>query len=105
MLFYDYVRSWVLLPGSARLAEACPDAQRLGTRSILGRTAVGYRCGRSRCRDGDGASRCGSTGLLGLVLKAGRVVADQVDPHPQIDATTFSTTPPAGVEVRHFPAK
>jgi hypothetical protein len=47
-LFYDYVRSWVLLPGSARLAEACPGAQRVGTRSILGRTAVGYRCGRSR---------------------------------------------------------
>jgi outer membrane lipoprotein-sorting protein len=41
----------------------------------------------------------------GLVLQAGRVVADQVDAHPQIDESTFSTTPPEGVEVRHFPAR
>jgi hypothetical protein len=103
-LFYDYVRSWVLLPGSARLAEACPDAQRLGTRSILGRTAVGYHCGRSHAEMVT-ARQMWVDRDTGLVLKAGRVVADQVDTRPQIDASTFSTTPPKGVEVRHFPAR
>jgi hypothetical protein len=103
-LFYDYVRSWVLLPGSARLAEACPDAQRLGTRSILGRTAVGYRCGRSHAEMVT-AREMWVDRTTGLVLQAGRVVADQVDPHPQIDESTFSTAPPEGVEVRHFPAR
>ena len=103
-LFYDYVRSWVLLPGSARLAEACPGAQPLGTRSILGRTAVGYRCGRSQAEMVT-ARQMWVDRTTGLVLEAGRVVADEVDPHPQIDASTFSTTPPEGVEVRHFPAR
>jgi outer membrane lipoprotein-sorting protein len=103
-LFYDYVRSWVLLPGSARLAEACPDAQRLGTRAILGRTAVGYRCGRSHAEMVT-AREMWVDRTTGLVLRAGRVVADEVDPHPQIDESTFSTTPPDGVEVRHFPAR
>jgi outer membrane lipoprotein-sorting protein len=103
-LFYDYVRSWVLLPGSARLAEACPDAQPLGTRSILGRTAVGYRCGRSHAEMVT-ARQMWVDRTTGLVLQAGRVVADHVDPHPQIDESTFSTTPPEGVEVRHFPAR
>jgi hypothetical protein len=41
----------------------------------------------------------------GLGLRAGRVVADQVDPHPLIDESTFSTTPPERVEIRHFPAR
>ena len=103
-LFYDYVRSWVLLPGSARLGEACPGAQRLGTRSILGRTAVGYRCGRSRAEMVT-ARQMWVDRNTGLVLQAGRVVADQVDPNPEIDASTFSTTPPEGVDVRHFPAR
>jgi hypothetical protein len=103
-LFYDYVRSWVLLPGSARLAEACPDAQRLGARAILGRTAVGYRCGRSHAEMVT-ARQMWVDRTTGLVLKAGRVVADQIDPHPEIDASTFSTTPPKGVDVRHFPAR
>lgn len=103
-LFYDYVRSWVLLPGSARLVEACPAAERLGTRSILGRTAVGYRCGPSRAEMVT-ARQMWVDRTTGLVLQAGRVVADQVDPHPQIDSSTFSTTPPHGVEVRHFPAR
>ena len=102
--FYDFVRSWVLLPGSARMAEACPDAERLGTRSILGRTAVGYRCGRSHAEMVT-ARRMWVDRTTGLVLRAGRLVADQVDPHPQIDASTFSTTQPEGVEVRHFPAR
>jgi outer membrane lipoprotein-sorting protein len=103
-LFYDYVRSWVLLPGSERLAEACPRAEPIGTRSILGRTAVGYRCGRSRAEMVT-AREMWVDQTTGLVLQAGRVVADQVDTDPQIDASTFSTTPPEGVEVRHFPAK
>ena len=103
-LFYDYVRSWVLLPGSARLAEACPGAQPLGTRSILGRTAVGYRCGRSHAEMVT-ARQMWVDRTTGLVLRAGRLVADEVDPHPQIDASTVSTTPPEGVEVRHFPAR
>lgn len=103
-LFYDYVRSWVLLPGSARLGEACPGAQRLGTRSILGRTAVGYRCGRSRAEMVT-ARQMWVDRTTGLVLQAGRLVADQVDPSPEIDASTFSTTPPEGVDVRHFPAR
>jgi hypothetical protein len=102
--FYDYVRSWVLLPGSARLAEACPAAQPIGTRSILGRTAVGYRCERSRAEMVT-AREMWVDRTTGLVLQAGRVVADQVDPDPQIDASTFSTTPPEGVDVRHFPAR
>jgi len=103
-LFYDYVRSWVLLPGSARLAEACPDAQRLGTQSILGRAAVGYRCGRSHAEMVT-AREMWVDRTTGLVLQAGRLVADQVDPDPPIDASTFSTTPPEGVQVRHFPAR
>lgn len=103
-LFYDYVRSWVLLPGSARLAEACPGAQPLGTRSILGRTAVGYRCGRSHAEMVT-ARQMWVDRTTGLVLQAGRLVADEVDPHPRIDSSTFSTTPPKGVEVRHFPAR
>ena len=103
-LFYDYVRSWVLIPGSARLAEACPAAEQLGTRSILGRTAIGYRCGRSQAEMVT-ARQMWVDRATGLVLEAGPVVADSVDPHPRIDASTFSTIPPEGVDVRHFPAR
>jgi len=104
-LFYDYVRSWVLPPGSAILAEACPDTQRIGVRSILGRQAVGYRCGRpSRDTEMVTAREMWVDQATGLVLQAGQIVADEVDDHPTIDGSTFSTTPPKGVEVKHFPA-
>jgi hypothetical protein len=105
-LFYDYVRSWVLLPGSAILAQACPGTQPIGARSILGRPAVGYRCGRpSRDTEMVTAREIWVDRTTGLVLEAGTIVADQVDDRPVIDGSTFSTAPPQGVEVKHFPAR
>ena len=41
---FELVRSLVLPPGSDQLAEACPEARRLGVRTISGRATVGYRC-------------------------------------------------------------
>lgn len=104
--FYDYVRSWVLLPGSARLAQACRGAQRIGTRLILGRTAVGYRCGPpAHGLQMITAREMWVDRTSGLVLEAGPIVADRIDPHPPVDRSTFSTTPPEGVHVKHFAAK
>ena len=83
---------------------------RAGTRGgrsrlpILGRTAGGYRCGPSHAEMVT-ARQMWVDRTTGLGLRAGRVVADQVDPHPLIDESTFSTTPPERVEIRHFPAR
>jgi len=42
---YDLVSSWVFPVGSDEFKKACPDARKLGTKKIAGRTGLGFRCG------------------------------------------------------------
>ena len=42
---YDLVSSWVFPAGSDEFKKACPDARKLGTKRIAGRTGLGFRCG------------------------------------------------------------
>ncbi len=97
---YDHVRAWVLPPGSDRLAEACPDAEQLGDRTIAGRAAVGYRCNSREQPSTLGRSReIWVDEESGLTLEARGLTVESVTPDEPVDGTTFSTEPPEGVDV------
>jgi outer membrane lipoprotein-sorting protein len=94
---------FVFPAGSEHFAAACVDARRLGTHTLLGRTAVRYACAAS---DKEGAateahemSLDQATRLLlqdtGSTLT---VVATEIDLSPDVDADAFATDLPGGVE-------
>ena len=91
---------YVLAAGSEHFRRACPQARRLGTHVLLGRTAVRYACAASTQ---DGAmpephemSLDQATGLL--LSDAGAtfsIVASTIELGMTVDADTFSTDVPA----------
>ena len=97
---YDLVTSWVFPVGSDAFKKACPDARKLGTKRIAGRTGLGFRC--------SGKGKLGQTPLgpgpvwldqaSGLLLGGADLTALRVTTKP-VDADTFSTEPPEGVKV------
>jgi outer membrane lipoprotein-sorting protein len=95
---FELVRAFVLLPGSDSLADACPEPERIGTKAISGRTAIGYRCSPGKKLDALG-KEIWVDETTGLVLDAPRLGLIRLDPEEPIDDTTFSTVPPEGAEV------
>lgn len=83
----------------------------LGTTTIIGRTAVSWRCPTtpsSRARPGPQLVWLDqATGIVlkSQLFKSTFMVAQKLDLDPEIDATTFSTRPPANVEVDVVAAK
>jgi hypothetical protein len=94
---------YVLREGSEHFRRACPDARRLGTHTLLGRTAVQYGCAASTDEGSlPGPHKMSLDQATGLVLKdegtMASIVATEVDPDHPVDADTFSTELPAGAE-------
>lgn len=76
------------------------------TQTIIGRTAVGYRCVTATPEPGESA--VGELWLdqaTGIPLKNEVMVAEKLVLAPTIDATTFSTKPPAGARSTVIAAK
>ena len=97
---YDLVTLWVFPVGSDEFEKACPDARKLGTKKIAGRTGLGFRCGKAKRGQtplGPGPVWLDQTS--GLVLQAADLTAVRVTTKP-VDAVTFSTEPPPGVKVK-----
>ncbi|TDO46152.1 hypothetical protein EV643_1114 [Kribbella sp. VKM Ac-2527] len=89
---------------SDRFAQACADARRVDTHTLIGRTAVRYACAPSEA-GGEGSREAHEMSLdqaTGLVLKdtgdGVSLVATMVDFNAAIAADTFSTKLPDGVE-------
>jgi outer membrane lipoprotein-sorting protein len=104
---FGMVQGWLLDPGSDTFAKSCPQPQPITTtRTIADRTAVGYTCHRAT---GQGGMFTGAEIWLdqatGLLLKQGLLEADKVNATPRVDASTFSTEPPPGVQVDVYAAK
>jgi hypothetical protein len=94
---------YVLVEGSSHFIRACPGARRLGTHTVLQRTAVRYACAAST-EEGMVPEKheMSLDQATGLMLKdAGptqTLVATAIDVHPTVDADTFATDLPAGAE-------
>lgn len=89
-----------LEPDSDLFQQACPDAEPAGTRTIVGRDAVGYACTSD---DPDPAMDQTEEIWLdkdtGMLLEFGTMKAREFVVDPEIDENTFSTKPPAGADV------
>ena len=95
---------FVYQPGSDRFAQECAEARRVGTHTVIGRTAVRYACAPSEA-GGEGPREAHEISLdqaTGLVLKdtgdGVTLLATKVDFNPAIAADTFSTKVPEGFE-------
>ncbi len=87
-------------PETALFRRVCGDARRSSTRTIAGRNAVGYACSSD---EGDPSwPRPDEVWLdeaAGVLLKYNGYKAEEVIVDPEVDASTFSTTPPEGADV------
>jgi outer membrane lipoprotein-sorting protein len=87
-------------PGSDDFQEACPDADQSGTRTILGRDAVGYACTWNDADEGmDQPEKMWLDEATGMLLEYGSMKATEFVVDPEIDEKTFSAEPPAGADV------
>lgn len=97
--FSELARALVLPPDSELLARACPEAERLGTRTISGRTALGYACPAEDVDTLAGAREIWVDEITGLILDTPRLKLVRAS-DAAVVRTTFSTEPPAGVDVK-----
>jgi hypothetical protein len=81
---------------SERFRKECSEPDELGTRMILGRDAVGYRCTFDYIGARSEREEVWLDQATGVILEAGGFKAEEVNVSPPIDADTFSTTPPPG---------
>ena len=96
---FGLVRSLVLPPGSDLLARACPGTKRIGTKTISGRTTVGYRCRGKDIETFGEAREIWVDEMTGLTLDARRMGLVRLNPDEPLDDTTFSTSAPEDAEV------
>ena len=91
-------------PDSAEFEKGCPSATIIGHRRILGRTAVGYHCAAQFLADGSGFSARVDwlDQKTSILLQSGHFHATAFDEHPRLDASSFSTEPPAGARVARY---
>jgi hypothetical protein len=99
----DQRPAFILPEGSDEFARMCPGGRPLGTHTVLGRTAVRYACAASADEDTaptpQEISLDQATRLLLRQSGAGVTVeATEFELHPAVDADTFSTDRPAGVD-------
>ena len=86
--------------------QICPDPDRRGTRTILGRDAVGYACTWTDHADGTGqAKKAWLDRATGMLLEHGDLKAREFVVDPEITEITFSTKPPAGADVHVVKAR
>jgi len=103
---YPITQGWVLPVGGEALDSACPDGRTFGTKTIAGRTAVGYRCTSKKRRTLFFSKELWIDQASGLVLQLDKELqADEVTENPLIDTGTFSTEPPKQEKVRMVPPK
>ena len=87
-------------PNSDDFQEACPDADPAGSRTILGREAVGYACTWKGPDEGmDQPEKIWLDKATRMLLEYGAMKATEFALDPEIDEKTFSTKPPAGADV------
>lgn len=98
------VTHWPQNLWSATKGVQCTELK--STKTIIGRAAVGYRCVTATPQPGEPATgelwRDQATGIL---LKDETMAAEKLVLDPTIDATTFSTKPPAGARSTVIAAK
>ena len=95
----------IAAPGSPLLARYCPNAQRRGEQTVLGRDAVSYACTPTAAQKGEGAADALVVdAATGLVLRAGPLVVTQLQFNPPTTAATFDTAIPddPGYAPLHF---
>ena len=94
-------------PDSAEFEKGCPSATIVGHKRILGRTAVGYHCASHYLADGSGFSARVDwlDQKTSILLQSGQFHATSFDEHPHLDASSFSTEPPAGAKVAVYAAQ
>lgn len=95
----EFFLSSPLDPDSPQLQQACPGAKQSGSRTILGRDAVGYACPPSDPCTSTQSEEIWLDAATRLLLEHGVQKAQKVIVDPIIDETTFSTTPPDGADV------
>ena len=87
-------------PNSDDFQEACPDADPAGSKTILGREAVGYACTWKGPDEGmDQPEKVWLDKATRMLLEYGAMKATEFVVDPEIDEKTFSTKPPAGADV------
>jgi AhpC/TSA family len=101
---FQMVTHWRENMWSATKGARCTELK--ATTKIIGRIAVGYRCVTATPHPGEPAA--GDLWLdqaTGILLKNEVMVAEKLVLNPKVDATTFSTRPPAGAKVTVIAAK
>lgn len=93
-------------PDSDLFRQFCPDPARQGTRTILGRDAVGYACTWADQDEGsDQPEKVWLDRATGMLLEYGAMKAREFVVDPEITESTFSTTPPAEAVVHVVKAR
>ena len=93
-------------PGSRAFRADCPSAAPLGQKTILRRTALGYRCGAIHTAEYDrGARSIWLDKETGLLLDDPPMTVTAIKENPVITRSTFSTRPPEGSEVTVYAAR
>jgi peroxiredoxin len=101
---FQMVTHWRENMWSATQGSRCTELK--STTKVIGRIAVGYRCVTATSHPGEPAA--GDLWLdqaTGILLKNEVMVAEKLVLNPKVDATTFSTRPPAGAKVTVIAAK
>ncbi len=88
-----------LEPDSDDFQEACPDADPTGTRTIVGRAAVGYACTWEDPNPPWTPEEIWLDEATGMILQNGAIKATEFVVDPEIDGNAFSTKPPVGADV------
>jgi hypothetical protein len=93
----EQVKSWRKLIWSTAPAPGCTDLKT--TKTIIGRSAAGYRCVEPTPEPGQPAEgEVWVDQATGILLQAQFMVAEKLVLDPKITATTYSTEPPAGAK-------
>ena len=95
-----FPQSSPLDPDSDLFLRTCPSPDAAGTRTILGREAVGYACIWKDSDEGmDQPEKIWLDKATRMLLEYGPMKATEFVVDPEIDDRTFSTKPPAGADV------
>ena len=80
--------------------RVCPSPDAAGTRTILGREAVGYACTWKGANEGmDQPAKIWLDKATRMLLEYGAMKATKFVVNPEIDEKTLSTKPPPGADV------
>ncbi len=93
-------------PDSDLFRQICPDRDRQGTRTIVGRDAVGYTCTSTDHNEGAGQpKKVWLDRATGMLLEHGDLKAREFIVDPGVTGIRFTTKPPAGADVHVVKAR